>query len=114
MTNEPRLSSTDSLVMRGIWKSSIGRVLTSCHTRPARTASGRGLECGWWLLRVQLDDELLLHGGGDLAALRLAQDLRRQRIVVGLQPRGHLCGELGGIADDGLRGAAGLEGDDVA
>src|SRR5688500_6494457 len=107
MTNEPRLSSTDSPVMRGIWKSSIREGCPSCRSAPRR---GRRV----WSLRVELDDELLLHGCGDLTPLRLAEHLRRERIVVGLQPRRHLSGELGGVADDGLGRAARLEGDHVA
>src|SRR5829696_5129712 len=66
------------------------------------------------LLRVELDDELLEHGGGDLAPLRLAQHLRRQRVVIGRQPRRHLAGQLGRLADH-LRGPARhLHGDHVA
>src|SRR3954463_5456086 len=60
---------------------------------------------GHWerrLLRVQLDDELLLHGRRDLATLGLAQHLRRQRVVVGLQPRRDLCGQLRRVADDAV------------
>src|SRR5688572_3672010 len=107
MTNEPRLSSTDSPVMRGIWKSSIREECPSCRDAPQ---PGRRV----WSLRVELDDELLLHGRGDLTPLRLAEHLRRERIVIGLQPRGHLSGQLSRVADDGLGRAARLEGDDVA
>src|SRR3954466_188817 len=66
------------------------------------------------LLRVQLDDELLLHRRGDLATLGLAQHLRGERVVVGLQPRRDLSRQFGGIADD-LVGplAARLDGDHV-
>src|SRR5271167_4565458 len=107
MVNVPRFCSTDSLVIRGIWKSSI-RVLTSfwCRTGvdgdvgsgSAAASSDRGAG-EVRLLRVQLDDELLLHRRGDLASLRLAQYLGRERLVVGLQPRGNLSGQLGGIPD---------------
>src|SRR3712207_6373042 len=91
--------------MRGIWKSSIGGDPGLWGLRSlARTG----------LLRVKLDDELLLHRGGDLPPLGLAQHLRRERVVVGLQPRRHLRGELGGVADHGLRRGPGLDGDDVA
>src|SRR4051794_18230166 len=34
--------------------------------------------------------------------------------MIGLEPRRHLCGQLGGVADERLRGGAGLDGDDVA
>ena len=44
------------------------------------------------LLRVQLNDELFLHGGGDLSPLRLAQHLGSERIVIGLEPGRHLAG----------------------
>src|SRR5918992_1599685 len=54
------------------------------------------------LLRVELDDELLLDRRGDLSPLWQAEDLRGQPVVVGLQPRRHCGGELGGLADDGL------------
>ena len=87
-------SSTVSLVMRGIWKSSIeGPDLrrgpgAGGERRPSRGAAcgreGARVESG--LLGVQLDDELLLHRRRDLAALGLAQHLRGQRVVVGLQP----------------------------
>src|SRR5438270_7868709 len=66
------------------------------------------------LLRVQLDDELLLHRCGDLAPLRLAQHLGRERLVIGLQPRGDLAGQLGGVADDLRRRRVRLDRDDIA
>src|ERR671915_247606 len=65
------------------------------------------------LLRVELDDELLLDRRGDLGPLWQAQDLRGQPVVVGLQPRRHYGGELGGLADDGLDRRAGPHGDHV-
>src|ERR671921_304017 len=114
MVNEPRFSSTVSLVIRGTWKSSI-RVLTSgCHGAVALSRSGRARR--WkrenWLLGVELDDELLLHRRGDLAALRLAQDLGRERVVVGLQPRRDLRGQLGRVTDERLDRRPRLHGDD--
>ena len=60
------------------------------------------------LLGVQLDDELLLHRGRDLAALRLAQHLCGERVMVGLEPRRDLRGQLGGVADERLRGVLAL------
>src|ERR1700722_9378269 len=65
------------------------------------------------LLRVQLDDELLLHRRGDLASLRLAQHLGRQRLVVGLKPRRNLSGELGCVPDDLRRRRARFDRDHV-
>src|SRR5471030_2663678 len=95
MTNEPRFSSTDSLVIRGIWKSSIG-VLTSSWCESSQPGPLRRVRV---LLGVQLDDELLLHRRRDLTAFGLAQDLCGQAIVIGLQPCRHLSGQLSGIAD---------------
>src|SRR5919197_2328356 len=101
--------------MRGIWKSSIGEVLTVVSSAPRVREGVRGALRGvFWLLRVQLDDELLLHGRRDLTALGLAQHLGGERVVVGLQPGRHLGGELGGVADDRVGAGAGLHGDDVA
>ena len=57
----------------------------------------RGEQFG--LLRVKLDDQLLLHRGGDLSPLGLAEHLRRKRVVVGLEPGRHLAGQLGRVAD---------------
>src|SRR3954467_5435433 len=114
MVNEPRLSSTCSEVIRGIWKSSIG-VLTVVSRAPrggmGRCAARSGVSS---LLGVQLDDELLLHRRRDLATLGLAQHLGGERVMVGLEPRRHLGRELRRIADE-LHGAGlGLDGDDVA
>src|SRR6185312_12884230 len=61
--------------------------------RQPRGAPARGKR----LLRVQLDDELLLHRRGHLSPLRLAQHLGRERLMVGLEPRWNLSGELGGV-----------------
>src|SRR5918997_1004490 len=65
------------------------------------------------LLRVELDDELLLDRRGDLGPLWQAEDLRGQPVVVCLQPRRHCGGELGGLADDGLDRRARLHRDHV-
>src|SRR4051812_11715555 len=56
------------------------------------------------LLGVELDDQLLLNRSGDLFALRQAQDLCGQCVVIGLQPRRNRRGQLGRRAD-GVRGA---------
>src|SRR3954453_14877671 len=120
MTNEPGCSSTVSEVMRGIWKSSIGGVLTvvrwGLDPGGGRARAPRRRSGGWSLLRVELDDEVFLHRRRDLATLGLAQHLRRERVVVGLQPGRHLRGQLGGVADQlgGALGGAGLQRDDVA
>src|SRR3954447_19616870 len=118
MVNVPRFSSTLSLVIRGTWKSSI-RVLVFRGSRPGRR-SGAGRRAAWARLRassllgVQLDDQLLLHGSGHLPPLGLAQDLGRERIVVGLEPRRHLAGQLRRVADDVLGRGVRLDRDHVA
>src|SRR5688572_23515951 len=93
-------------------------VLTSgCLLGPPRAASVRALgeSCGKvGLLGVELDDELLLHRSGDLPALGLAQHLRGQGVMVGLQPRGDLGGQLGGVTDECFDRGTGLDGDDIA
>src|SRR6476469_8402198 len=114
MANDPRVSSTVSLEMRGTWKSSMRRVLSSSLS-PAGRAAPPGFKVWLWgLLGVQLDDELFLDRSRDLAALRLAQHLGGERIVIGLQPRRHLSRQLGGVADDRVGGRARLDRDHVA
>src|SRR5215207_2962830 len=88
IVNEPRFSSTVSLVIRGTWKSSI-RVLAGLFGPCARAGQRTGRVKSELLLRVQLDDQLLLDGSSDLAALGTAQDLRGERVVVRLKPGGH-------------------------
>src|SRR3954468_2147268 len=131
MMNDPRFSSTDSPVMRGIWKSSMGVLIPWWVSRRRRGRRAPGLRAGGragWvgpvrpdpcarssvLLGVQLDDQLLLHGRRDLTTLGLAEHLRRQAVVIGLQPRGDVGGQLGGVADQRLGAGAGLDADDVA
>src|SRR5919107_1264504 len=65
---------------------------------PSRGRPGRSRS----LLRVKLDDELLLHRSGDLGPLREAEDLRGEAVVVGLEPGRHDGGQLCRFADDGL------------
>src|ERR1700752_1082993 len=65
------------------------------------------------LLRVQLDDQLFLHRGCDLPTLGPAQDLGRQPLVIGLEPRRDLAGQLGGVADDLRRRRARVNRDHV-
>src|SRR5687767_7613024 len=84
---------------------------------------GSGLAVGWpgrypagsrdLLLRVELDDELLLHGRVDLVTLRETQHLRRETVVVGLQPRGDGGRQLRGVANYLRRAGSGLECDHV-
>src|SRR5689334_14551413 len=98
MTKTPRCSSTSSWTIFGIWKS---------ITRVAKEIPSL------FLLRIQLDDELLLHGRVDLAALGLLQDLAGQAVVVGLEPRRNGGHEIGRVADR-LRGRrVRRDGDDV-
>src|SRR3954447_9708172 len=103
MVKEPRFSSTCSEVIRGIWKSSIG-VLTVVSRTPRGGRAGAARSGVSWLLGVQLDDELLLHGRRDLTALGLAQHLGGERVVVGLEPGRNLGRQLRRVADE-LHGA---------
>src|SRR2546423_2576656 len=64
-------------------------------------------------MEVLADDGLFLHGGGVLPPLGLTQHLRREALVVRLQPRRHLAGELGGVADHLARAGARMHGDHV-
>ena len=52
-----------------------------------------------FLLRVQLD-ELLLHRRVDVRPVGELQDLAREVVVVGLEPRGDRSSEVGRVADD--------------
>src|SRR5918996_6520417 len=65
------------------------------------------------LLRIELDDELFLHGRVDVRALRQLQDLAGEVVVVGLEPGGDRGREVGGVADDLLDRASGPQRDDV-
>src|ERR1044072_2260021 len=84
----------------------------SCARPASLVGDRRRAGCG--LLRVELDDQLLQHRRRDLAPLRSAQHLRRQRVVVGLQPGGDLPGQLGRVADRSVSPAGGLDRDHVA
>src|SRR3989440_7578146 len=61
----------------------------------------------WVLLGVELDDQRLLHRRVDLVPLGPLEDLAGEAVVVGLEPRGDGGREVGGVADDRRRGAAG-------
>src|SRR5439155_5173027 len=71
----PRCSSTSSWTIFGTWNS-IRLVRVAIASFRAK------------LLRVELDDERFLDRRVDLVAIRRFQDLPRQSVVVGLQPRG--------------------------
>src|SRR5680860_1231864 len=109
MVNVPRLSCTSSAEIWGVWNSIMGGVLRVENS--TRRPTGPRALLG--LLRVELDDELLLHGRGDLVALRLAQHLRGEPVVVGLEPCRHDRDELGGLTDRGIGVGAGLHRDHV-
>jgi hypothetical protein len=66
------------------------------------------------LLRVQLDDELLLHRRRDLTTVRLAQHLGGERVVVGLQPSGTWAVSSVASRMSCSAPVLGLDGDDVA
>src|SRR5436305_13442053 len=99
----PLLFSASSPEIFGIWKS--GRVVIASITCLSLLLGD--------LLRVQLDDELLFDGGGDLAPLREPQHLGGERVVIGLQPRRDPRGELGGAANDVRHSAGRLDRDHV-
>ena len=85
--NEPRLSSTCLAGDAGDLEVEHRRVLSFVVIGPARgePPAARGPPRGFGgaessvLLRVQLDDELLLHRRRDLTTLGLAQHLRGER-----------------------------------
>src|SRR5688500_53258 len=92
MTKSPRSSLTSSWTIFGIWKS-ITRVATDVVLSP----SGPGVP---GLLRVELDDELLLDRRVDLRTVRQLQNFAAEVVVVGLEPRGDRGGEVGRVAHD--------------
>src|SRR5918998_1871185 len=109
MVKVPRLSSTFSAEIWGVWNSIIAEGFLRLCSPHAPAWAGASLV----LLRVELDDELLLDRRGDLGPLWQAEDLRGQPVVVCLQPRRHYGGELGGFTDDGLDRRARLHRDHV-
>src|SRR6266508_2626158 len=94
----PRFSLISSWTIFGIWNSI--RLV-----RVAKTVLS--------LLRVELDDELLLDRRVDLGALRPLEDLSGQPLVVGLKPGRDRGREVGRVADDLLRRRARLHRHDV-
>src|SRR5215203_1503550 len=99
ITKTPRRSSTSSWTIRGIWKS-IRLVRVAKAILPS-------------LLRIELDDELFLDGGVDLAPLWPLEHLAGEALVVGLEPRGDGSREVGRVPDHLLGGAARRHRDDV-
>src|SRR5579884_3423062 len=103
-------SSTASTV--GRWMMSMRCVLASCA----------GGLCGWadrrsgaWLLRVELDDELLAHGDVDVLAQRQVADGDAEAVLPLLQPRGDLAVEgVHVVADHDHLAALGAEDHHVA
>src|SRR4051794_26928235 len=75
-----------------------------------RNAVGRAAD---GLLRVELDDELLLHRGVDLRPLRVAQHLRRKSVVIRLKPRRNGGRQLGRVSDRLGRARPSLDRDHV-
>src|SRR3954463_9535085 len=110
MVNEPRLSSTCSAEIWGVWNSSIASFVSGAQRSAAGGGAGRRVSV---LLRVELDDELLLHRRVDLRTLGVAQHLRRKSVVIGLEPGGHRGHEVRGVPDDLLGRRGGLDGDHV-
>src|SRR3954453_16942644 len=65
------------------------------------------------LLRVELDDELLLHRRVDLRPLGVAQHLRRKSVVIRLKPRRNGGRQFGRVADRLGRARPSLDRDHV-
>src|SRR3954451_25415490 len=65
------------------------------------------------LLRVELDDELLLHRRVDLRTLGVAQHLRRQSVVIRLKPRRDGGRQFGRVADHLGRAGPSLDRDHI-
>src|SRR3954469_1359192 len=110
MVNEPRLSSTCSAEIWGVWNSSIASFVSGAQRSAAGAGAGRRMSV---LLRVELDDELFLHRRVDLRTLGMAQHLRRKSIVIGLEPCRHGGHEVRCVPDDRLGRRACLDGDHV-
>src|SRR5215210_2557191 len=104
MVNVPRLSSTVSAAIWGVWNSIMYVLLVMA--RPPASAGADA--CVRVLLRVQLDDELLLHRRCDLVPLRMTKHLRGEAVVVRLEPRRDRSCELGGVTHHRLGRRAGL------
>src|SRR5919197_335685 len=87
MTNEPRCSSTDSLVMRGIWKSSTGRswfFVVSRRRQGGVADDGRGAGP-----RLDGDDVALTHlVAGDVDAPAVDRPVTVADHLAGLATRG--------------------------
>src|SRR5439155_7027934 len=78
ITNTPRCSSTSSWTIFGIWNSI--KLVRIAKALPF----GRAAESSPRLLRVELDDQLLLHRRVDLGPLGQLEDLAGEAVVVGL------------------------------
>src|SRR6266508_3029951 len=101
----PRFSSTSSWTIRGIWN--------SIRLANAFLSGGRAGALAAVLLRVVLDDQLLLDGRVYLDPVGQLQDLAGQPLVGGLEPGGDGGGQVGRVANRLLRRGSGLDGDDV-
>src|SRR3954463_14831151 len=110
MVNEPRLSSTCSAEIWGVWNSSIASFVSGAQRSAAGGGAGRRVSV---LLRVELDDELLLDRRVDLRTLGVAQHLRRKSVVIGLEPGGYRGHEVRCVPDDLLGRRGCLDGDHV-
>src|SRR5262249_29295651 len=98
MTKMPRFSSISSWTIRGVWNS-IRLVLVAKVSSSPLSFFGRGERPRGFLLRIELDDQLLLHGRGELAPLRQLQHPSGQTLMVGLEPRRDGRGQVGCVAD---------------
>src|SRR3954464_915031 len=111
IVNVPRLSSTFSAEIWGVWNSSMG-FLRVGGPPPGDPRNAVGRAAGV-LLRVELDDELLLHRRVDLRTLGVAQHLRRQSVVIRLKPRRDGGRQFGRVADHLGRAGPSLDRDHI-
>src|SRR3954452_13691195 len=111
IVNEPRLSSTFSAEIWGVWNSSMGFLRVGSQP-PGDPRNAVGRPAGG-VLRVTLDDELLLHRRVDLRPLGVAQHLRRKSVVIRLKPRRDGGRQFGRIADHLGRARSSLDRDHV-
>src|SRR3954470_8074991 len=109
MVNVPRVSSTLSAEIWGVWNSIMGASFFDVEPRRAVKRRPAPRE----LLRVKLDDQLLLDRCDDLLPLWEAEHLGGQPVVISLEPGRYHRGELGGVADNRLRARSWLQRDHV-
>src|SRR4051794_7538284 len=109
MVNVPRVSSTLSAEIWGVWNSIMGASFSwwGAVARLLALAAPSGL------LRVKLDDQLLLDRCSDLLPLWESEHLGGQPVVISLEPGRDHRRQLGGVPDHLLRARSRLQRDHV-